>query len=107
MSAPALIGCAAAALLLGLPVAGAAGALDTRLQVVAAADSAALAAADALNGWIEADPCALAAEVARANGHRVETCTLDVERGLAAVSVTGATPFGAMRAEARAGPPNA
>lgn len=51
-------------------------ALVVRQRAVAAADAAALAAADALLGVVPGDPCALAAEVASAHRVRLGTCLL-------------------------------
>ncbi|MEO8095908.1 MAG: Rv3654c family TadE-like protein [Pseudolysinimonas sp.] len=78
-------------------------ALVVRQRVIGAADAAALAAADAATGAVSGDPCALAAEAARANRAVLAECRLD---GLIAtvevVGVFGITPF---RAVSTAGPP--
>ncbi|MGI8393691.1 Rv3654c family TadE-like protein [Leucobacter sp. W1038] len=104
MSAPLLIACAATTLALGLPVLGGASALETRHRVAAAADSAALAAADAAGGWISADPCALAAEVAAATSVSLSECSVDDNTGVATVVVQASTVLGVVAIHARAGP---
>lgn len=107
MSGPALLACAAATFALAMPVLLAAGALETGQRAAGAADAAALAAADAASGWIEADPCALAAEVVAAAGAAIGLgdCLLDEASGEARITVIAGTPFGAVEARARAGPP--
>lgn len=68
----------------------------------AAADAAALAAADALLGVAAGEPCALADRIARVNGATLAAC----ETAGAVVTVTVAVPvagFG-VTARARAGP---
>jgi secretion/DNA translocation related TadE-like protein len=72
-------------------------------RVAGAADSAALAAADAASGAVPGVPCDRAAEVASALGAGMRSCEL-VEL-IATVSVS--VPFGAFEvtATARAGPP--
>ncbi len=104
MSAPLLIACAATTLALGLPILGGASALENRHRVAAAADSAALAAADAAGGWIAADPCALAAEVAAAASVSLSECSVDENTGVATVVVQASTVLGVVAIRARAGP---
>lgn len=105
MSAPALLACAASALALGLPVIGAASALEAHHRVAAAADSAALAAADAVGGWIDAVPCDLAASVVTAAATTLTECTVDAASGVVRISVNVYSVFGPLDAAARAGPP--
>lgn len=109
MSAPALLGCAAAALCLGIPVLAAGSHLVSAHQVTGAADAAALAAADSLTGWLAAEPCEAVAEVAREVGAHVERCDTDPALGEARVILTVRTPIGTLTARARAGgvPPEA
>lgn len=45
-------------------------------QTAAAADNAALAAADAMYGYIAADPCQIAATVAAAHGATLQSCDI-------------------------------
>ncbi|MGK0722108.1 helicase [Leucobacter sp. W1478] len=104
MSAPLLIACAATTLALGLPVIAGAAALDTRHRLAAAADSAVLAAADAAGGWIAADPCALATEVASAASVSLAECTIDVTTGVATVVAEARTALGVVVIRTRAGP---
>jgi secretion/DNA translocation related TadE-like protein len=51
--------------------------LAVRQRTIAAADAAALAAADVLLGAAPGDPCTVAASVAELNGTRLESCELD------------------------------
>ena len=103
---------AAAALCLGVPTIAFAGALDSKQGVSGAADSAALAAADAAAGWIdagviEAEPCALAAQVTSAANVTLDECAFDATSGEVRVSVSTQTLLGFARSHAHAGPPNA
>jgi secretion/DNA translocation related TadE-like protein len=85
-----------------LVVLGLGGALAVRQRLVAAADAAALAAADTLLGVVPGDPCGRAAEVAAA--HRVALARCTVEGAEARVTV-GASVLGLpISAESRAGP---
>lgn len=104
MSAPLLIACAATTLALGLPILGGASALESRHRVAAAADSAALAAADAAGGWITADPCALAVEVTLAASVSLSECSVDENTGVATVVAQASTVLGVVVIRARAGP---
>ncbi len=98
----ALIAVAAAA---GLSLASVAHALARSQQVTAAADSAALGAADVLLGWVPGDPCAVAQKVAAAHAARLTECRSEdltvlvrVEAGILGMTVVRS---------ARAGPPDA
>jgi len=78
------------------------GALAARHSVVAAADAAALAAADAASGLVPGYPCEIAARVASANGASLDGCALD---GLVATVVVGRPLLGfEVVASATAGP---
>ncbi|MBL3698982.1 M23 family metallopeptidase [Leucobacter luti] len=103
MSAPAALACAAAAVVIGLPVVAAAAQLEARHTAAAAADAAALAAADAAAGWIDAEPCAVAGEVATAHGGTLVSCAVDASSGAARLRVASAAPIRA-EGRARAGP---
>ncbi len=105
MSAPALLACAAAAVCLGLPVLAAAGQLEARHRASAAADAAALAAADAASGWITAEPCEIAGAVAAEMDASVIECTVEERRGAAWVRVRLGAPLGGAEGRAHAGPP--
>ena len=107
MSGPAVLGCAAAALILALPVMTVSAHLEARHRAAGAADAAALAAADAAAGWIDAEPCAIAGEVADSAHARLTSCTVDAERAEAAVTVHIATPITVVSGRARAGPDTA
>lgn len=109
MSAPVLVGCAAAALCLALPVVAATARVEAAHRADAAADAAALAAADAASGFAPGEPCALAAEVARAAGGALESCELSDAPVTARVTVrigaAGGAGLGAVEGRARAGMP--
>jgi len=79
--------------------------LVVRQSVAAAADAAALAAADVAVGRAAGSPCVVAAHVAAANGASVTSCTLD---GLVATIVASRLVLGfSVSATATAGPPRA
>lgn len=103
MSGPVLVGCVAAALCLGVPVLAAGSHLVTAQRVTGAADAAALAAADAVTGWLEAEPCEAAAEIARSVHASVERCDVDRAAGEAKVVLSIRTPIGQVTARSRAG----
>ncbi|WP_342384325.1 Rv3654c family TadE-like protein [Agrococcus sp. KRD186] len=94
---------ATAALLLAMLVVGAGTAAIAQARAAAAADAAVLAAADALAGFADGSPCALAQAVATASHARLADCRID---GLEA-RVTATVPVGPLTASvtARAGPP--
>ncbi|MCS0499573.1 Rv3654c family TadE-like protein [Protaetiibacter mangrovi] len=69
----AIVGTTVVTALAGLSIGSA---LAVRQRAVAAADAAALAAADALLGAVPGDPCALAAEVAAAHRVALAACEL-------------------------------
>lgn len=106
MSAPAVLGVTAAALVVGLPVIIAADAVAGGARASAAADAAALAAADAVLGWTlsERDPCELAGEVASAHRGVVTQCEVAPGLGEARVSVTVSGPLWSTTRSARAAP---
>ena len=105
MSAPVVLGCTASVVVVAIASLGASNALAARERMVAAADAAALAAADAAGGWIEAESCAIASRVARAGRAVLEQCEVDRSTAEAAVIVRAPAPFGWVRARARAGSP--
>ncbi|MGJ0203130.1 Rv3654c family TadE-like protein [Leucobacter sp. gxy201] len=104
MSTPAALSCALAVLVLGLPVLSAGAHLEARHRAAGAADAAALAAADAVNGFLVAEPCEVAAEVAAAVGTSIYACDVDALRGEARVTVRIGTVLGGVLARARAAP---
>ncbi|CAN5553331.1 hypothetical protein BH10ACT7_BH10ACT7_06440 [soil metagenome] len=77
--------------------------LATRQSVAAAADAAALAAADTASGRVPGYPCDNAERVALANGARLDSCELDglVVTVLAVRSIVGIE----VTVAATAGPP--
>ena len=105
MSAPMLVVGAVAVLSLTLPLVVATSALELQQRAGGAADAAALAAADASGGWIDAEPCALAARVAESFRVRLTHCEVDPESGTVRVVVRATTVLGELEARARAGPP--
>jgi hypothetical protein len=104
VSAPVLIGVAAASLALALPVLGAAAALEASARAAGAADAAALAAADAALGWIESEPCGIAEAVVGAAGVGLESCGVNLHSGQVRISVSVQTMFGRVTARAHAAP---
>ncbi len=105
MSAPVLVSIAGATLALALPVVAASAALDASARAAGAADSAALAAADAALGWVQAEPCEIAARVADAARASLVQCDIDEAAGRVRVGVSAQTFLGGVHARARAGPP--
>ena len=101
MSAPVADGVLAGCHTVGIPLLTAAHELEARHRVIGAADTAALAAADALLGWVQGDPCALAAEVARAADATLVTCELTGTT--ATVTVSASSTFGTLQVTSRAG----
>ena len=91
--------------LAGLTVLGGAHALVRGQQLSAAADAAALAAGDALLGWVAGEPCALAQRVAEAHAVRLADCSSEALTVLVRVE-TGILGMVVARS-ARAGPPEA
>ena len=89
----------------GLTVLGAADALVRGQQLTAAADAAALAAADVLLGWSPGDPCAVAQRVAEAHSARLNACGSE---GLTVLVRVEASILGMpLSRSARAGPADA
>lgn len=86
-----------------LGVLGLGSALTVRQRVTAAADAAALGAAEVLLGVAPGEPCAVAAELALAHRTTLVSCAL---QGAEAVVTVGSSAFGIpVTATARAGPP--
>lgn len=104
MGAPVALSCALAALVLGIPVISAGAHLEARHRAAGAADAAALAAADAVNGFIAREPCAAASDVAAATGAGLVSCDIDSRLGEARVTVRVGTALGGVEARARAAP---
>jgi secretion/DNA translocation related TadE-like protein len=105
------VGLVAVVLVLAAALAVLTQAATARHRAEAAADLAALAAADALLGRADGDPCARAARTAAANGARLASCAPRagaVVRVVVEVRPQGpAGALGPARAVARAGPADA
>lgn len=102
MSGSALVACSAVALCLGLPVIASAQHLESRHRAGVVADAAALAAADAVSGWNEFEPCVAAEEIAVSMGSRIVDCAVNAEQSdVRVVAEAGTPPLGA-RARAHA-----
>ena len=75
-------------------------------RAAAAADLAALAAADALRGLTVGDPCAVAADVAARHAASVVSCTEGAGQTVEVrTELEARTMLGAATGHARAGPP--
>ncbi|MBF4462861.1 MULTISPECIES: Rv3654c family TadE-like protein [unclassified Rathayibacter] len=72
-------------------------------RAVAAADAAALAAADVASGLVPGEPCSAAAKVARADDADVSSCVIEEREVTVSVEV-GVGPL-VLAARSRAGPP--
>lgn len=73
------------------------------MRVNESADAAVLAAADAMNGWITADPCTIASTVVAHYAVDLESCIPVVASGVVTVCVSSGSVFGRAHASARAG----
>jgi secretion/DNA translocation related TadE-like protein len=73
-------------------------------QLAAAADAAALAAADTASGALPGVPCEAAAAAAALGGAALADCS--VEGAIATITVTGSALGMRLEARARAGPPS-
>lgn len=104
-ASPVMLACAAVAVLCGVPVLLAAGLIDADRRAAGAADAASLAAADALAGRLEGEPCAVAARVAAAAGATLIECLSEPASGEARVRIEIETALGVAGSRARAGPP--
>ena len=99
-----VVGLIAVVSIAGAAVLSAGLALVRGQHVAAAADAAALAAADVQLGWVPGDPCAVAERVAAAHEVRLSACAAEglnmivrVETGILGLTVSRS---------ARAGPPD-
>lgn len=105
MSAPLAVAMLGVTLALALPVAAASNALEAEARAAGAADAAALAASDAVLGWVVAEPCGLAAALAEAAQVSLVACEIDWESGQVRVITGVQTIFGTVHSRAHAGPP--
>lgn len=96
-----MIAAIAGVLAIGTPIISSSVHLTTRHEASKTADAAALAAADALLGWIDAEPCLLANQISNASGFELTACMLDL------TDATVSIRFGIFRTviSARAGSP--
>lgn len=97
-----VVGLVAVVAITGLTLLGAGHALVRGQQVTAAADAAALAAADVLLGWAPGDPCDVAERVAAAHRVRLSECGAEglsvvvrVETGILGIMVSRSARAGA------------
>lgn len=104
MSVPIAVGLLAATVSLTTPVLVFSGQLDAEARAGGAADAAALAAADALGGWIDGAPCDRALTVTAANQVVLTGCDATETNGQVRISVSVQTMLGTVEAHARAGP---
>lgn len=104
MSVPIVIGCIASTVIFGGVVLSATEYAVTAVRVGGAADAAALAAADALMGDIEAEPCTIALQVADASGVSLTGCMVNESTWSVRVETRCATVLGSASAAAAAGP---
>ena len=101
MSAPVAVSIIAGSLAIGIPVVGAATSLETRHRVAGVADNAALAAADALLGWVESDPCDAALLITSSADVNLDTCLVHPASVTVTVSAHGV--LGTIALTSRAG----
>lgn len=106
MSAPAALAIITATVVAGGATLHLASQVEVRHRAAATAESAALAAADAHFGWIDANPCELATLIASRAHLSLSSCMLGQES--VTVEVRQETLLGAATGSARAGidPPN-
>lgn len=98
-----VIGLVAVVFIAGVTMLGGGHALARAQLLTAAADAAALAAADVMLGWAPGDPCAVAERVATAHRVRLSACAAE---GLSMVVRVEASILGlTISRSARAGPP--
>ena len=97
-----VVGLVAVVAISGLTLLGAGHALVRGQQVTAAADAAALAAADVLLGWVPGGPCEVAERVAAAHRVRLSQCVAEglsvvvrVETGILGIIVSRSARAGA------------
>ncbi|WKK70823.1 helicase [Rathayibacter oskolensis] len=102
-AAVAAISVVAATVLVTAAVLSGCGAVVAHQRAVAAADAAALAAADTASGLLPGEPCDEASRLATAGGAELTACALDGET--ASVEVAVAVGPLTLRARSRAGPP--
>lgn len=102
-AATAVVGVVAGTILVTAAVLAGCGGVIGHQRAVAAADAAALAAADVASGLLTGAPCTEAQRVAEAGSARLSECA--VEEGVATVSVAVSVGPLVLPARSRAGPP--
>ncbi|WP_230673694.1 Rv3654c family TadE-like protein [Rathayibacter sp. Leaf248] len=102
-AATAVVGVVAGTILVTAAVLAGCGGVIGHQRAVAAADAAALAAADVASGLLAGAPCTEAQRVAEAGSATLSECA--VEGGVATVSVSVSVGPLALPARSRAGPP--
>ena len=110
MSVPVMTAIAAGVLVLGSPVLLASNAAAAGATAASAADSASLAIADSVLGFLasgtEMEPCALAADLVRRHGATLAGCEVDTVSGEARVTANARIGLFSVTRSARAGPPD-
>lgn len=76
MSVPVTVGVAAGIVSVGAIILGAGASVVEHHEAAGVADSAALAAADALFGWIPGEPCEVASLLSKQAGKKIEICEI-------------------------------
>ncbi|MBC9942957.1 hypothetical protein ICL81_00245 [Leucobacter sp. cx-328] len=105
MSVPIAIGCVAAIVICGGIILAATHHSIAAAAAAGAADSAALAAADALAGYLDAEPCAIAQTVAAAVGASITECVVNEVTASVLIGARIPTALGGVNGTARAGQP--
>lgn len=105
MSVPEVAAVAAATTMLAVSIVVACDSVVAKQRLDGAADSAALAAADAHGGWIEAEPCAIAGQVLASADAELVECRIDDATGRVRLLAALRTMLGSARTHVHAGPP--
>ncbi|MBN9612822.1 MAG: hypothetical protein J0H64_05085 [Actinobacteria bacterium] len=105
MSVPVVVASSVATALLASSILLGCDSIAAKQRLDGAADSAALAAADASGGWIDAEPCVIAGEVLTRMEADLLDCRIDDVSGRVRISAAARTMLGTMRTHVQAGPP--
>lgn len=89
MSTPLAVGAVIATAVLGVPVLHATASLEKRHHAAGVADAAALAAADALLGWVDEEPCTIASLIASDADAEIIACQVKLNEAVITVRVPG------------------
>ncbi len=108
MSVKSNLAVAGAAVVIAVPLLGGGQAIYQKNHAQAAADAAALAAADSATGWLDQqEPCAAARTVADAHrAVQLVRCEVNRDTGDAKITTSALTLFGLVYGKALAGPPH-